>query len=352
MKLNPLFIIMILSLLGCGKQKQNESLPIQGLLWQIKGNELSAPSYLFGTAHTSEAIQIIDSIPAFKSAFTSTQQFICEILPDSTKMINLFFPKRTEKKMSFLKPWPIADSTYTNLLTRTQRIILDSACKANEKFNIIEGWNLRPYKAMNFIKATEGVNGNIGRSKKVTAKALPEPDKDSLRIRYLDHYLLNQAKLHQMKTFGLETTEERQINFDSIMLQIPQLSYREEIDLFIYYIEHHQQLESLKYINKSKIMPLYFSQNLDSMSICERGINTNMELVTWWQGYNDSEIIQNFLIDKRNELWMQRIPNFIQNTSSFIAVGAAHLGGEKGLINQLREQNYEVIPIDKTLIEQ
>lgn len=51
--------------------------------------------------------------------------------------------------------------------------------------------------------------------------------------------------------------------------------------------------------------------------------------------------------DKRDELWMQRIPIFIQNILSFIAVGAAYLGGEKGLINQLRELNYTIALIEK-----
>lgn len=351
MKTNPLLIIVVFCLLGCNKQMNNESLPEHGLLWQIRGNGVSAPSYLFGTAHTPEAIHIIDSIQKFKSAFSSTFQFICEILPDSTEMTNPFYPQNNEKLLNFLKPWPVADSTYASLLTHTQQSIIDSACKANVNIHLIEWGNLRPIEAINFLKTIKRVNGNVNRPKRVISKALPEPDKDSSKIIILDYYLLNQAKLYQMKTFGLETIEERNIIIDSILKHIPQLSYREEVDLFIYYLENNQKIDSLNDINKRKFMRLYFRQNLDSMTLLVTGINTNMALINRWRGYDDSEIIQNLLIDKRNELWMQRIPDFIQNTSSFIAVGARHLGGEKGLINQLRKLDYEVIPIEEVLFE-
>ncbi len=348
MKKIQLFIVF-LSFLGCSMQQRQESLSQSGLLWKITGNGLSSPSYLFGTVHTPEAIKIIDSIPAFKSVFTSTHQFVCEILPDSSNETNPFTKKHSDKTLSFLKPWPVTDSTYANLLTDMQRSIFDSACKANKKINLIEWGNLRPFKAINFIQTIERINGHKRRPNKVIANSLPDPYNDSLKIYFLDYYLLNQAKSHKMETFGLETIEERQIIYNSIPQYIPQLSYRTEMDLFIYYLENYKKIDSLNNEYKSKLMSQYFNQKLDSMTIQKRGINTNIELVNWWLEYDDSEIMQDFLIDKRNELWMQRIPKFIQNKSSFIAVGAGHLGGEKGLINQLRKLNYTVVSIEKTI---
>ena len=48
------------------------------------------------------------------------------------------------------------------------------------------------------------------------------------------------------------------------------------------------------------------------------------------------------VIDERNNYWMKEIPGLIEENSCFIAVGAGHLGGEKGIINQLRELGYTV----------
>jgi len=347
MKTKIIFIIVLLSFLGCCKQ--NESLPVHGLLWQIKGNGLSKPSYLFGTAHTPEAIQIIDSIPVFKSVFTSTHQFICEMLPDSTIVTNPFSPEKTKKTLSFLKPWPVADSTYAILLTDTQRNILDSACQTNKNINLIEWGNIRPMSGINLIKSIKRAKSNILTKSKVTAKALP--DNDSLIVYILDFYLLNQAKLHQLKTIGLETKVERQIHHDSIVSHIPQLSYRTEVDIFIHYLENNKQIDSLNGDYENKLMSQYFSQDLDKMLHTKAGLKTNIELINWWRGYDNSEIVKRYIIEKRNAQWIQRIPELIQETSSFIAVGAGHLGGEKGLINQLRELNYKVIPIEDTLIE-
>ncbi len=43
--------------------------------------------------------------------------------------------------------------------------------------------------------------------------------------------------------------------------------------------------------------------------------------------------------------WIPTIEKQISNSNCFIAVGAGHLGGEKGLISLLKEKNYIVKPI-------
>ena len=44
---------------------------------------------------------------------------------------------------------------------------------------------------------------------------------------------------------------------------------------------------------------------------------------------------------------MKKIPDLIAEKSCFIAVGAAHLVEEKGLINKLRELGYTVVPLQE-----
>ena len=47
---------------------------------------------------------------------------------------------------------------------------------------------------------------------------------------------------------------------------------------------------------------------------------------------------------KRNADWMKKLPPLMHEKPTFIAVGAAHLVGEKGLLQLLRNAGYEVIP--------
>ncbi len=51
------------------------------------------------------------------------------------------------------------------------------------------------------------------------------------------------------------------------------------------------------------------------------------------------------LLDERNKKWISIMASAIQQQSNFFAVGAAHLAGKKGLINQLRRKGFVVSPI-------
>ena len=63
---------------------------------------------------------------------------------------------------------------------------------------------------------------------------------------------------------------------------------------------------------------------------------------------SESEGIKDFqenFINKRNQNWISVIEESINIEPTFIAVGAGHLYGEKGVINLLKEEGYEVIPV-------
>lgn len=53
----------------------------------------------------------------------------------------------------------------------------------------------------------------------------------------------------------------------------------------------------------------------------------------------------NILVIDRNKRWARLIPKIVTKQSSFIAVGAGHLPGEKGVINLLRQQRLNVNPV-------
>ena len=53
------------------------------------------------------------------------------------------------------------------------------------------------------------------------------------------------------------------------------------------------------------------------------------------------------LLDKRNIDWISKVPALMKKESIFMAVGAAHLVGEHGVLNLLKKAGYTVRPILK-----
>lgn len=344
MKIKLLFIIVSLTILGCSeKQNQQVSLPEHGLLWKITGNGLQSPSYLFGTFHGQGGMQILDSIQSFDSIFTSTNQFICEI--DFINVFKFFREKEDSNSDSFLKPWPAIDSTYENFLTDKQKSILDSAINKDESFKIIKEFNIRPVQALSFIKYSFQKNA---KNNKFHSKA--NSVNDSIKTIILDSYLQQQANRHNMNIVELDSKEEYEKLNDSIISCLPQLSYRSEAEFLIYYIQNYPKIDSLQNDYMNKILSIYLQQGIYLFDLQQKEINQHNNMIISFLGNNNFiEIQKKMLIDERNNLWMSKIPNLIKDNSSFIAVGAGHLGGENGLINQLRKLNYKVVSIENTI---
>jgi uncharacterized protein YbaP (TraB family) len=51
------------------------------------------------------------------------------------------------------------------------------------------------------------------------------------------------------------------------------------------------------------------------------------------------------LLDQRNENWGRKMPGVLGPRNTFIAVGAAHLGGKKGLLQILEQQGFTLRPL-------
>ena len=52
---------------------------------------------------------------------------------------------------------------------------------------------------------------------------------------------------------------------------------------------------------------------------------------------------------QRNEQWVKRLKPILANGEAFITLNAVYLGGEKGLIEQLRAAGYRVRPYNRKL---
>jgi uncharacterized protein len=72
-------------------------------------------------------------------------------------------------------------------------------------------------------------------------------------------------------------------------------------------------------------------------------INYNFEgACNFMKNNNQNDV----LVKKRNDDWMQKLPQFLEKNNCFIAVGLAHLYNKCGIIQQLKEIGYTVEPVE------
>jgi len=54
---------------------------------------------------------------------------------------------------------------------------------------------------------------------------------------------------------------------------------------------------------------------------------------------------ENIFLNNRNKAWIPKINEFTKKNKCFIAVGAAHLFGEKGVLGLLKKEGYKITPL-------
>ena len=139
----------------------------------------------------------------------------------------------------------------------------------------------------------------------------------------LDTYFQEEAKKEGKKVLGLETIQMQ------IKAMFEQLTLQRQVELLDETFKDKDALRQLIGIMNNA----YISQNLNQLQ----------ELM-YGSSYRPEEM--KILLDDRNNYWMQQLPGLMKDQSLFVAVGALHLVGKSGLVNQLKEQGYTVTPVN------
>ena len=267
------------------------------LLWKITGNGLKNPSYLFGTHHLIP-IQFLDSVPGLYPAFNSTKMVVSEVVLnnlDATPAIRMaaLLPD-TVTIRGLLSP---AEYEFVNQeLTNTLRMSLDNLNKMHPSL-ISKLYELELYKKYeHFDENTQS-----------------------------DTYFQLVAAKKGIPIAGLETVEQQ------VKLLFPE-NIKKETQLLVASIRNKEILiQEMREMNR-----LYREGNLDALEVLANQSNKQ---------WNVSEEENKKLIDDRNINWVKQLPDLIKNNSCFVAVGALHLPGNKGLIKLLKNEGYKVIPV-------
>lgn len=272
------------------------------LLWQIDKETLEKPSYLYGTIH------IINSEDFFwptgtLSAFDESQQVIFEIDMDIMNDMSAIMRVRDRMFMN-------GDTTLQMLYSQEDyKEISDYFNSQGVPLMFME--RIKPL----FLSAMVGVDG--------AGQNFMEDDKiKSYEMEFQKIAATSQNKDgSNKKILGLETVEMQLEKIDKIPLsaQADMLLSAVRVE-----IDGGGQFDSL--------IKIYRDQNINAM-------------IAEVEEAEDMGEFSSILLDERNQSWIPIIDSLVHEKSSFIAVGAAHLAGDQGVIRLLEKAGYKLTPL-------
>ncbi len=286
-------ITLIIFLSGC-KAQQKPALKIQPdnntLLWQVSGKELTKPSYLFGTFHLL-CRDDINFSAQLKSSLMQADEIYMEMKMDDPAVLlgGLFYMNMKNNKTLESLYTPVEYKKINNYFTDTLHTPLTMLGRVKPYFLVA-----LLYPKMMPCKTISGV----------------------------EEELMKLAKEDKKEIKGLETIQFQSSVFDSIPYEWQAKELLKNIDSSAFYKNEFDTM-----------LLVYKQQKLDDI----QKLFTKSE-------FGDDKY-EDILLTQRNKNWVNQLKLIMKNESVFVAVGAGHLVGEKGLISLLRKEGYRVDPL-------
>lgn len=292
----PVYFIALVVFLGSlsasGQSKPVAKYP--SLFWEISGNGLSRPSYLFGTMHVSSKL-VFHLSDSFYLALKSVDAVALELNPDTWQgeLVNL---NRLKQNYADFIQTPRGDYLTENSFRISK---YDDQLKAalSSEPTIVNSLMYRSYKEK----------------------------EDFEEDTFLDLYIYQTGK----KLGKRATAVEDYFETEKIVLQayadMAKEKKKKKIDT---------DGES-RYDIQEKIQDAYRRGDLDLMDSLDRLLDR-------------SEAFMEKFLFKRNEIQANSIDTIMKKSSLFVGVGAAHLPGPRGVIELLRKMGYNLRPIQMT----
>lgn len=280
-------ILLLLSIALLSFQLSSAQTLDNSLLWKIEGKGIQT-SYLFGTFHMLSK-KDYEMKQKVVESFNQTSQLALELKMDNP-LLQLEMLRYTGMKDSM---------TIDRLIDSVEYRKLDKALKESVGMGIAMFNTYKPMIIGTFLimKYMEG-----------------EPVS-------LDMKLSSMAKAREIPVIGLETIAYQMRLFDEI-------PYEDQVVDLMEMVNEEARMQNLF----ARMITTYKKEDINALyklTIEDAGSEKELEL----------------LLFKRNREWIAKIEKFSKEKPTFYGVGAAHLGGSKGLIILLRNAGYKVTPI-------
>ena len=263
-------------------QKEDKS-----LLYEISGNGLSQPSYLYGTIHIICKDDFVMN-ETTKQKFSQAQQVYLELDMDDPKMMP-----------EMMKSMYMTDgSTIKTLLSEADYQKVSQFFKDSLKTNI----------------------GTMDKMKPFVLSSMTIPKLIACSSQSYEETFMKMAKNENKEILGLETVAEQ---FDAL----DKMGMKKQADLML--------VKMIENWNEGK-------QTLKQMITDYKNQDVEALLVDMSKSKSSDANFQEDLLVTRNQNWIPKIQQITKEKPTFFAVGAGHLGGKKGVIALLRDAGFTV----------
>jgi uncharacterized protein YbaP (TraB family) len=291
--INTLLVALLFCNLSVSGQKKAAA-KYPSLLWEITGNGLTRPSYLFGTMHVSSKM-VFHLSDSFYLALKSVDAVALELNPDTWQGEMVSMNNIKENYTDFVR------APRGNYLTENSFRIdeYDDELKSamSSEPTIVNSLLYRSYKAK----------------------------EDFEEDTFLDLYIYQTGKKLGKRATGVENYFETEKIVMEAYADMAKEKKRKKIDT-----DGESRYDILE-----KTQDAYRRGDLDMMDSLDRMMDRS------------DAFTEKFLF-KRNEIQANSMDSIMKKSSLFVGVGAAHLPGQRGVIELLRKMGYKLRPIQMT----
>lgn len=278
-------ITLILTSLFAGHAKAQQSASAKSLLWEVSGNGLEKPSYIYGTIHLicENDFKITDKV---KRAFDKSSQLVLEA--------DVFNPEM----MNAVKQEMMSDVPLSKKLTAADYALVDSILqlKCSMPLNTLDHFKLSVVMSLLASKlfpcaipqSYEASFDKMAKEKNMHRAVLEEV---VAQIRFLNKAYTDSQIIAQVKSFDSSVA------------------------------------------GTNEMVAMYKAEDINGLY----KYMTNPDLM-------DENTIKWMLVERNNN-WAEKMPAMMKKESNFFAVGAAHLPGSIGILALLKAKGYTVKPI-------
>ena len=304
MRMKRMIIAMVLALVTVGAQAQ--------LLYRISGKGLTAPSYIVGTYHLAP-VSFVDSIPGIRQAMADTQQTYGELvmeemmspdslvqmqqammLPEGMTLDKLLSAEEMGRLNAYMKRLMGVDLTHPMIALQMGRMSPSALSTTLSTFS--------------FMKKTGMFDPQNG----------------------FDNYFQKEAHAQGKSIGGLET-----IAFQVETLFKGQTLERQK-ELLMCQVDNEAFMDDMA----DNVIRAFYSQDIEAI---KAAMDEKLKNSCDSTPEEDDRLLSN-----RNANWLKLMPAIMAAKPTLFAVGAAHLPGEKGVLNLLRQAGYTVEGVDNS----
>jgi len=276
------------------------------LLVTITGNlsaqllyEVNSPggktSHLFGTLHLMKSGHLKDNYPKVIDAYQAADKVVVETVIDSSKLPAL-------GQMALLSEGQLSD-----LFTEEQYQQIEEVMPRYSSYPMAMLKRFKPIQLLLMITMKQYQN-----------LELPMQAASGTAV---DQYFATAAKEQGKQVIALESLRE-QFN-----LLFNELSDSAQAEMLLETLDNPEEGQALA----QQLARLYQNQALTGLG-------------QLYQNHKEDFQNMSFLLEERNQQWMQKLPKVLDEGNAFVAVGALHLPLEEGLLARLEAQGYEITP--------